>query len=90
MEMYDPPSPGEFINTVYLEPAGLSYIDCAQSLGLPPSTLEQILDGSQSITPELAEKLSHGLGSSPESWLRMQEVYDAWQRRISVAGNVVK
>lgn len=90
MEMYDPPSPGEFINEVYLESAGLSHSACAASLGVPVTTFAQILDGVQRITPDLAAKLSHGLGGSPGSWLRMQEIYDAWQRKMSVAGNVAK
>ena len=89
MEMYAPPSPGEFINEVYLEPTGLSCDACAQSLGIAPNTLHAILAGSQDITPELAQKLSAGLGSSPESWLRLQEIYDAWQLKLA-ANSVIK
>lgn len=90
MQMYDPPSPGEFIKEVYLQPTGLSTGAWVRSLGIPSAILNNILNGSQDINPEVAIMLSKSLGRSPESWLRLQEVYDAWQRRISVAGNVVK
>lgn len=83
MEMYNPPHPGEFIKEVYLEPTGQSCSTCAQYLGVSPAVLDRVLDGTQGITPELAQKLSLGLGSSPESWLRMQEIYDAWKSKAS-------
>ena len=90
MEMYDPPSPGEFINEVYLEPTGLSVDEWAQSIGVSPSMLANILQGSQDITPEVAQMLSRALGRSPESWLRLQEVYDVWQAKVATAHNIAK
>jgi addiction module HigA family antidote len=90
MQMYDPPSPGEFIKEVYFRPTGLSAGEWVRSLGMPSAILNNILNGSQDINPEIAIMLSQSLGRSPESWLRMQEIYDAWLRRISVAGNIAK
>lgn len=83
MQMYDPPHPGDFINEVYLEPFGISGDACAQSLHIAPATMRCILDGTQRITPELALILSRGLGSSAESWLRMQKIYDDWQATVA-------
>jgi addiction module HigA family antidote len=88
MEMYDPPSPGEFIREVYLESAGLSCEACAQASGIALPIMRNILDGTAGITPELAKMLSHGLGSSPESWLRLQEIHDVWLAKVAAASNV--
>ncbi len=84
MAMYNPPHPGEFIATVYLEPNGISGRELAAKLGVAPSTLNRILTGISSVSPEMALRLSKCLGRSPESWLAMQYSYDLWQAKRSV------
>jgi antitoxin HigA-1 len=81
MTMHNPPHPGEFIAEVYLEPNGISGRDLASRLGVSPSTLNRILTGHSSVSPEMALRLSKCLGRSPESWLAMQYSYDLWQAR---------
>lgn len=91
MAMHNPPHPGEFITEVYLEPNKLSGRELAAKLGVAASTLNRILTGTSSISPEMALRLSKALGRSPESWLAMQYNYDLWRarRRIKL-GNVGK
>ena len=84
MPMHNPPRPGEFIATVYLEPNGISGRELAGRLGVSPSTLNRILTGSSSVSPEMALRLSKCLGRSPESWLTMQHHHDLWQARKNV------
>jgi len=84
MAMYNPPHPGEFIASVYLEPNGISGRELATKLGVAPSTLNRILTGASSISPEMALRLSKCLGRSAESWLAMQHSYDLWQAKQSV------
>ena len=84
MPMHNPPRPGEFIATVYLEPNGISGRELAGRLGVSPSTLNRILTGSSSVSPEMALRLSKCLGRSPESWLAMQHYHDLWQARKNV------
>ena len=79
--MFDPPHPGEFISEVYLLPSGLSARSLAGKLGVTPSTLQRLLNGSHGVTPEMAFRLSFVLGRSAESWLSMQHAYDLWQAR---------
>lgn len=89
MRMHNPPHPGEFITEVYLEPNGLSGRELAAKLGVAPSTLSRVLNGSNGISPEMALRLSKALGRTPESWLAMQYNHDLWQARRSVdLGNV--
>lgn len=79
--MFNPPHPGEFIQTVFLEPAGLSGRQLATRLHFTPSTVSRMLTGSSRVTPEMALRLSIVLGRSPESWLTMQNTYDLWMAR---------
>ena len=39
MSMHDPPHPGEFIRSLYLEPFGLSSRKVARNLNVAPSTI---------------------------------------------------
>lgn len=70
------PHPGEFIREVYLELFNISTRQLATALDVMPSTLSRILRGRRGISPEMALRLSRGLGRSPESWLAMQNQYD--------------
>jgi addiction module HigA family antidote len=84
MAMHDPPHPGEFISSVYLEPNGLSGRELAAKLGVASSTLNRVLTGTSGVTPEMALRLSKSLGRSPESWLAMQYAHDLWRARQRV------
>jgi addiction module HigA family antidote len=84
MPMHNPPHPGEFIREVYLEPNGITGRQLATKLGVAPSTLQRVLQGSNGISPEMALRLSKALGRSPEGWLTMQDNHDLWQARQTV------
>lgn len=81
MAMHNPPHPGEFIRSIYLEPFGLSARALAEKLAVSPSTLNRIITGKSGISPEMALRLSKALGRSPESWLAMQDSFDLWQAK---------
>lgn len=78
MSMYNPPHPGEFIREVYLDPFKISYRSVALKLRVAPSTFLRLLKGQSNISPEMALRLSKGLGRSPESWLTLQDNYNLW------------
>ena len=84
MPMFDPPHPGEFIREIYMTPHQLSVRKVAASLSVSPSTLNRILNGHSSISPEMALRLSKALGRTPESWLAMQDQYNLWHARNTV------
>ena len=81
MAMHNPPHPGEFIRSVYLEPFELSARALAEKLAVSPSTLNRITTGKSGVSPDMALRLSKSLGRSPERWLAMQDAYDLWQAR---------
>lgn len=90
MRMYNPPHPGEFIIGIYLEPNNISARTLAAALGVAPSTLVRVLNGSSAVSPEMALRLSKSLGRSPESWLTMQNNYDLWIAKQKVSLQKVK
>ena len=81
MAMHNPPHPGDFIRSIYLEPFNLSARALAEKLAVSPSTLNRIITGKSGISPEMALRLSKALGRSAESWLVMQDNYDLWQAK---------
>ena len=84
MAMHNPPHPGEFIVSVYLEPNGIAGRELASKLGVSASTLNRVLTGKSGVSPEMALRLSKCLGRSPESWLAMQHGYDLWRARKNI------
>lgn len=89
MAMHNPPHPGEFITEVYLEPNHISGRELASTLGVSPSTLNRILNGTNGISPAMALRLSKALGRSPESWLAMQANHDLWHAKRVVKLNKI-
>ena len=63
---------------LHLEPMGMSIREMADHLGVAPSTLSRVVNGSARITAEMAMRLSKVLGTSVELWLNMQNSYDIW------------
>jgi len=84
MIMHDPPHPGEFIVSIYLEPNGITGRELARKLGVAASTVNRVLTGSSGVSPEMALRLSKSLGRSAESWLAMQDNHDLWKARQEV------
>ena len=84
MSMHNPPHPGEFITSIYMEPHNMSCHYLASQLGVAASTLNRVLKGKSAVSPEMALRLSKVLGRTPESWLSMQDSYELWRARKKI------
>lgn len=64
----------------------ISYRKIAELLKVAPSTFNRLVNGKSSISSEMALRLSKTLGSSPESWLIMQNKYNLWhtKKRLNI------
>lgn len=95
MALFDPAHPGELIRETLdgiLEETGkkLTVSEVAEGLGTTRKTLSAIINGKQSITPEMAIRLGVAFANtSLEFWLSVQKNYDlALARKKVDASNV--
>ena len=78
--MKNPPHPGELIGDT-LEELGVSISAAAKGLGISRQQLHNVIAGSSGITAKMAVKLEKAIGSTADTWLRMQMNYDLAQVR---------
>ena len=76
--MHNPPHPGEVLKDAVLS-AGVTVTAFARRLDVSRVMLSNIVNGHAAISADMALRLAAALGTSPESWLRMQEAHDLWQ-----------
>jgi addiction module HigA family antidote len=88
MQMKNPAHPGVVIRFA-LDDLGISVAAAARALGVTRQQLYNVISGRSRITAEMAMRLEKGLGSTADTWLRMQTNYDlAEVRNRSEALNV--
>jgi antitoxin HigA-1 len=75
MDMKNPPHPGEMIGDSLGE-LGVTLSDAAKGLGITRQQLHNVIAGRSAVTPEMAVRLEKALGSTADTWLRMQMNYD--------------
>jgi addiction module HigA family antidote len=56
-------------------------VAAAKGLGITRQQLHNLISGRSGITPEMAVKLEKAIGSTADTWLRMQMNYDLAQVR---------
>jgi addiction module HigA family antidote len=89
MEMKNPPHPGELIGDS-LEELGMSISAAAKGLGITRQQLHNLIAGRSAVTPEMAVRFEKALGSTADTWLRMQMNYDLAQIRKRASSIDVK
>lgn len=68
--------PGHYIKE-YIEETGLTQEDFANRLGTTPKNISYLIRGEQSLSVDIAFKLSRMIGTSPKFWLNLQNEYDS-------------
>jgi antitoxin HigA-1 len=89
MLMKNPCHPGELIKAD-IDALGLSLVAAAKGLGISRQQLHSVIAGRASVTPEMAVRLEKALGSTADTWLRMQMNYDLAQIRARASAMKVK
>jgi addiction module HigA family antidote len=84
--MKNPAHPGELIAETLAE-LGVSVTAAAKGLGITRQQLHNLIAGRSGVTAEMAWRLEKALGSTADTWLRMQMNYDLAQVR-SRAGSI--
>ena len=67
--------PGYYIKEL-VDDSGLTQEDFAKRLGITPENLSYLIRGEQSISIDIAMKLSRLIGTSVDCWLNLQRAYD--------------
>jgi len=75
MDMKNPPHPGQLIGDT-LDELEISVSKAARGLGVTRQQLHNVIAGRSGITPEMAVKLETAIGSTADTWLKMQMNYD--------------
>jgi addiction module HigA family antidote len=73
-----PTHPGAILREDVLPSLSITQTDLAERLGVSRRTVSQILHEQRPLTADMAIRLSHFLGTTPESWLNMQQALDIW------------
>lgn len=81
MEMHDPAHPGEIVREECLKPLGLTVTAAAEALGVKRKVLSDLLNGHTGVSPDMAIRLEQVLGSTADTWLRLQMQRDLWEAR---------
>jgi addiction module HigA family antidote len=76
-----PTHPGAILREDVVPALGVSQVRMAELLGVSRLTVSQLLHEHRALSPDMALRLEKLLGTSAESWLRMQEAVDLWEAR---------
>jgi addiction module HigA family antidote len=69
-------TPGEILLEDYLIPMGISQNALARALGISPQSINEIVLGRRSITPEMSLKLGKFFKQSAQFWFNIQTTCD--------------
>ena len=81
-----PTHPGAILREDVLPALGMTQTELAKRLAVSRLTVSELLHEKRGLSADLAIRLGKLAGSTPESWLRMQETLDLWILNQSKAG----
>lgn len=92
MRQHNPPHPGTFIKSVYLDPYAnkISRSEIARCLGVARPTFNRLVNGQSNLSPDMAIRLSRVLGGTAQSWLNMQTSYDLYHAEKTIKLNKLR
>lgn len=73
--MKAPAHPGRLLKDD-IEALGLTIAEAAESLGVTRQQLYRVVSGTSGVSPEMAFRLEKAIGTSADTWLRMQAAFD--------------
>jgi addiction module HigA family antidote len=73
---FSPIHPGEILKEEFLDPMEISQYRLANSIGVTPRRVNEIVHGRRAITADTALRLGRYFGMEAEFWLNLQAHYD--------------
>jgi len=80
-----PTTPGAILREDFLEPLNFKQGHVAKALGIDRTSLNELLNGRRNVTTEMALRLAHAFGTTPQYWLNLQvavDLFDAQQSEL--------
>ena len=74
-----PTHPGAIFREDVLPSLGITQSELANRLGVSRLTVSELLHEKRSLSADLAIRIGRLTGTTPESWLRMQDARDLWE-----------
>ena len=74
-----PTHPGAILREDVLPALEMTQTELARRLAVSRLTVSELLHEKRGLSADLAIRLSKLTGTTPESWLRMQESLDLWE-----------
>lgn len=87
MTTVGPIHPGEHLAEI-LDELHISQDHLAQTMGMDPIRLNQIIHHQAPITADAAQRIGRVLGMTPDFWLNLQQMYDLDCARAANGTNV--
>lgn len=77
-----PTHPGEILKEDFMVPLNLTQTELAKDLKTTFRTINEIINGKRSISPEMALKLARYFGTTPDVWMGLQADYDLYRADV--------
>lgn len=82
--------PGGIIRRRYLEPLNLTLSAVAEALDVAVSSVSRVVNEKADISSDMALRLSHVLGGTPQMWLNLQASYNLEKAKQSLDTSTLK
>ncbi len=76
--------PGEILLEEFLHPMEVSQTRLANSMGVPPRRINEIVLGKRGITADTALRLAKVFGTSVQFWMGLQNEYELREARNAI------
>ena len=85
-----PTHPGEMLREDFLPDYELTVSRLAEAVGVSRQSINELLGGRRSVSPEMSLRLARLFGNSPEFWLNAQRAVDLWDAAQAIKKDVAR
>ena len=81
-----PPHPGQFLESRFLRPLGISQTELAAALGVSRRRVNELIRGHRGITADTAVRLAMFFGNEASFWMQLQTDWDLHEAAKRIQG----
>jgi antitoxin HigA-1 len=85
-----PTHPGEVLLEEFVRPLDISQTELAEWIGVSYPRLNEIINGKRGITPDTALRLQQVFGADAQFWLNLQLVWDLYHAKHSESAREIE